>query len=286
MSRSFLALLLVALLIPPPSWAEDASSSGPPSAPEGFVWKVLPEYSDEFDGTELSLDKWKPNMSSSWKGREPSHFSTENVSVSDGNLVLRTTSRVDDVSTVANPEKDVWINAACVSSRKKTAFYGYYEARVKASELSTTSSFWFQGSKTEIDVAEQVGASSKETGSEPIMMMATHYFPHGFADDKSTSHRWTMPTKSAEGFHTYGIWWKDANTVWFYHDGVKTAEVRPAGDFTEPMYMYFDTEVFLWEGLPLIESLKDPAKNAMRVDWVRAWTLEKTPEASAVQPTP
>jgi hypothetical protein len=39
------------------------------------------------------------------------------------------------------------------------------------------------------------------------------------------------------------------------------------------MYLFFDTEVFTWNGLPSVAALKDPAKNRMSVDWVRAWKL-------------
>jgi hypothetical protein len=37
------------------------------------------------------------------------------------------------------------------------------------------------------------------------------------------------------------------------------------------MYLFFDTEVFTWYGLPTVASLKDPNLNTMLVDWVRAW---------------
>ena len=61
----------------------------------------------------------------------------------------------------------------------------------------------------------------------------------------------------------------------FYLDGKQVAEVKTGGSFGEPMYLFFDTEVFTWEGLPTVESLRDSRRNAMSVDWVRAWTSEK-----------
>jgi hypothetical protein len=69
------------------------------------------------------------------------------------------------------------------------------------------------------------------------------------------------------------MWWRDAETVWMYHDGQKVAEIEFGGPFEEPMYLFFDAEVFTWEGLPTIESLRDPELNVMQVDWVRAWEL-------------
>ena len=78
---------------------------------------------------------------------------------------------------------------------------------------------------------------------------------------------------AADGYHTYGVWWRDKNAVWFFHDGQKVAEVAPGGDFAETMYLFFDTEVFTWYGLPTVASLKDASLDTMLVDWVRAWTL-------------
>jgi len=251
---------------------------GIPDAPEGYEWKQIPEYTDEFNGAELDPTKWLPTFPT-WKGREPSQFSKENVSVGDGMLRLRSTSRVESLEGITNPEKDVWVDAACVSSKKRTVSYGYYETRMKASRLAMTSSFWMQGRYSEIDVVEQVGGSVKQPEQASRMLMNTHFFPNGFDTKIETPQQWKMPVESAADFHVYGVWWKDKNTVWFYHNGVKVAEVKPGGDFTESMTMYFDTEVFLWEGLPTIESLKDPTKNTMLVDWVRGWRLEKMPEA-------
>lgn len=59
----------------------------------------------------------------------------------------------------------------------------------------------------------------------------------------------------------------------FYHDGVKVAEVATGGPFDERQFMFFDTEVFTGHGWPTRDSLLDPTKNTMLVDWVRAWKL-------------
>ena len=82
-----------------------------------------------------------------------------------------------------------------------------------------------------------------------------------------------MPSGSADEYHVYGVWWKDEDTIWFYHNGERVAKIKTGGPFDEPMYMFFDTEVFVWEGLPDVASLKDPARNTMTVDWVRGWRL-------------
>ena len=272
------ALWAVVLGLMPGFPAHAADAIAPkllPAAPAGYQWQTVPELSDEFDGKELDAAKWLPYQPY-WQGREPSRFEPKNVMVSGGNLLLRSTPKVADLAEVKNPEADVWVNSACVSSKQAVASYGYYETRMNASRLSMTSSFWFQGKYSEIDVVEQLGASVKNPELDRFMMMNTHYFKPSWDEDKATPQRWKMPGGAADEFHVYGVWWKDKDTVWLYHNGDRVAELKTGGGFLEPMYMFFDTEVFIWDGLPTLESLKDPARNTMRVDWVRAWKLVKT----------
>ena len=243
-----------------------------PEPPEGYRWEAIPELTDEFDGDALDTSKWL-DYHPYWGGREPSQHDPTNVNVRDGLLHLKSTTDIDDISEIADPEQDVWVRAACVTSRKPIASYGYYEARMKASALSMTSSFWFQGEYSEIDVVEQLGTPKVKPSRSTWMLMNTHYYPDGWDNDKKTPRTWQMPSGSADEYHTYGVWWKDDNTIWFYHNGERVAQVKPGGDFDEPMYMFFDTEVFVWEGLPDVASLKDSARNTMTVDWVRGWRL-------------
>jgi beta-glucanase (GH16 family) len=255
-----------------PAGARAESDVSPPAAPDGLRWRALADLSDEFDGTALDDSKWLPYLTY-WKGRPPSQFEPKNVSVSNGTLKLRSTAMVDSLAEVKDPEKDIWVASACVSSKKPTASFGYYEARIKASRLSMTSSFWFQGKYSEIDVVEQLGDPLKNPDDRNFMLMNTHSFKGGWDKDEATPARWKMPSGAADGFHVYGVWWKDKDTIWFYHDGKKTAEVKTRCEFLEPMFLFFDTEVFTWSGLPGIESLKDPKRNTMEVDWVRSWKL-------------
>ncbi len=206
-----------------------------------------------------------------WQGREPSRFDPNNVAVRDGILYLKSTALIGDMASVANPEKDIWVAAACVSSLGPSGGYGYYEARIKASALSMTSSFWLQGRFSEIDIVEQIGRPAKQPERGNLMLMNTHYFKGGWKQDRATPRQWRMPSGAADAWHVYGVWWKGPDEMVFYHDGVKVAEVEPGGAFTETMYLFFDTEIFTWEGLPDLESLNDPRRNTMQVDWVRVW---------------
>lgn len=252
-----------------------------PPLPAGSRWEPISAISDEFNAKALDTSKWQP-IHPYWSGRPPSRFDPANVSVSGGNLRLAATTDVTDLSEVEDPMKDEWVKASCVTSLKRLAISGaYYECRFKASKLSMTSSFWLQGGGGEIDIVEQLGAPLKNPDQAKRMLMNTHLFKNvdGKKTDSATPAHFTMPVGSADTYHTYGVWWRDKNHAWFYYNGERVAEIKFAGPFKDPMFMFLDTEVFTWAGLPDIKSLNDPSKNTMLVDWVRSWKM--VPETQA-----
>ncbi|MFC1763302.1 hypothetical protein ACFL6U_14640 [Planctomycetota bacterium] len=248
--------------------------------PVVLTWELVPELTDEFD--QFDALKWH-NYHPGWDGRDPSQFSTENVLIQDGKLGLRSTSRVRDLSQVKDPNRDIWVNAAAVSSIQKSAQPGYYyETRIKASDLSMTSSFWFRmGHFSEIDVIENIGRPSNPAKAHfaTQMKMNTHLYRENPAI--STPKDYEMGKNSRDHFITFGLWWKDPNELRFYCNDKLVNTVYPAKPFDESLHMIFDTEVFTWVGLPSIAALDDPARNTMWVDWVRTWR----PVAQAVPTT-
>ena len=250
-----------------------------PIAPPEKQWIPVEELTDEFDGSVLDETKWI-DYHPYWSGRAPSVFKKENVSVSDGFLKLK--------STVANYEQQGnWVNASCVSSKTKAMKPGYYsEARIKCPTLSMTGAYWFQGSYSEIDVIENFGAPTAPSyaGHETHMKTNLHYYKDGWENDISTPWESDILEPACDmDFFTYGVWWKDAETVIFYLDGKEVHTSKTGGPFNENMYMFFDMETFTWGiGLPTIESLDDSTKNMQYVDWVRTYKMEYKPESIPV----
>ncbi|WP_299552423.1 family 16 glycosylhydrolase [Seonamhaeicola sp.] len=245
-----------------------AQTSKLPKPPKGKKWVKIETISDEFNGDQLDSKKWIP-YHPYWTGRNSTH-TPSNVSVKDGNLRLKSTLRKG--ATEVNAET---VTAACVTSKKRSCRYGYYEAKIKCSNISMTSAFWFQGKYSEIDVIENLGAPSKpeRTGVKDTMMINTHYFKKGWDNDLNTPLKYKMPVPAGSTYHVYAVWWKDANTCIFYLNGEQVYEVALRGPFKEKQYLFFDTEVFTWQGWPTKESLLDDSKNTMLVDWVRGWQL-------------
>ena len=277
MKRVFLFLILLIRAV--------NSEAQPLKAPDGFRWEVVEELTDEFNGDTLDTTKWN-DYHPHWAGRPPSNFKKGNAFVENGNLLLRSGIRRDP-STVADPNKDVWVDAAVCVSKDWSAKPGYYyEARIKASDLSMSSSFWFRvGKFSEIDVIEHIGHPSNPISKTLGKDLAYQYHSNAFHYSggktiKVNECEWFMPNRGRDEYHVYGMWWKDPNTLLMYHNGTLVMTLEPPTPFNENLKMIFDTETFPdyygpWgrPGLPLVENLKDYSKNTMYVDWVRTYKL-------------
>lgn len=260
-------IVIIAILVSG-NFVKAQDESQLPLPPEGKKWVKVVSVSDEFNGTQLDTSKWMPRHPY-WEGRNSKHTES-NVSVEDGKLRLISTLR--EGATDVNPKT---ITAACVTSNAPDCHYGYYETRIKCSNISMTSAFWFQGKYSEIDVIENIGKATNPESKwiEHTMMINTHYFKKGWKKDRATPVNWEMPGYVGSEYHVYGMWWKNKRTCSFYCNGNKVADIRFKGPFEERQYMFFDTEVFTWHGWPTRESLLDSSKNTMLIDWVRAWQL-------------
>ena len=297
MKNFFFALALV---------SAGGAISQTPTPPNGKKWVTVDALTDEFTGNSINSDKWF-DYHDNWKGRPPSAFKKGNAFVENGKLLLRSTMRRDP-STVNNPFKDVWVDAAACVSKENTAKPGYYyEARIKASSLSMTSSFWFRvGKFSEIDVIEHIGNPSRQSRQDDLpyqFHVNTHYNgKHKGLKPKHNS--WKMPTRGRDDFNIYGFWWKNPKLLIFYFNGKEIMRLEPRVPFDENLKMVFDTEVFPFAqagvaniGLPLPKNLKNNNMNTMYVDWVRTYELKDgiatpttpttpTPEEGSVNPIP
>jgi hypothetical protein len=75
----------------------------------------VPQLTDEFNGKGVDTKKW-PTHNPYWNSREPSRFEPDNVSVAGGRLRLRSDTLLTDLSTLKDPEKNVWVRSAYLAS--------------------------------------------------------------------------------------------------------------------------------------------------------------------------
>lgn len=234
-------------------------------------WEKIDLLSDEFDGSTLDVTKWL-NDHPYWTGRMPSQFNKDNVSVGGGYLKINTT--LADPAHEGSSTKH-WIWTGCVTSKSEMCYYGYYEARLKACNLSMSNAFWLQSQKDiiEIDVTESIGNSKLVPKDSKTMNINTHDTRNGgWENDIETRIQVELPDgkKSSDDFFVYGVLWEPTRIV-FYLNNKKVGEVNPKL-FDKKMFLFFDVEAFAWQGFPSVADLQNGMLDkTMYVDYVRSY---------------
>jgi beta-glucanase (GH16 family) len=247
-----------------------ARAEDPPCPLDFGEWKLIPTFSDEFNGDALDATLWN-NYYPGWNGRQPGYFSRDNVEVKDGCLHLWAKKEPDFPSY---PSGYHTYTTAAVQSKTKVK-YGYFEIRCRPMESQASSAFWFTDNNstswTEIDVFEIAG---KGGGVDYKYHMNVHVFKKpGSTTHTQSQTVWTAPFRLAADFHVYGFYWSATELIW-YVDG---QQVRKSAntDWIYPLTMNFDSETFPdWFGLPKDEHLP----SVFSIDYVHSW--ERTDEAT------
>ena len=201
----------------------------PVSHPDS-TWSVNSSYSDEFNTGQLDTDKWNHDVADwgtwSW---EP-----ENAYVTDTALTLRMIQK-----THQRGGEDYYFTSGIVKNEKKIT-YGYYEARIKASEKGqgTCPAFWIF-SKGEPTPTEEGGVKYCEIDAieifqkpydEQRLEMNLHtriiengqltWIRPGQGDTELTANTWLAPWDPRDEYHTYGVW-NRLDSIFWYVDGVQ-----------------------------------------------------------------
>lgn len=261
--------------------------AAPPSAPEGYHWVQEERVSDEFNGTARDTNK-ELDYFPSWQGRPPAKCVPSGVAVANGCLELR-------AGTLPEPEGKFTVAGAAVRSRHQEGRFGYYEARMKASQSSMSATVWLSGGRQrvgngsvsqEINITETIGSPYPEPAWSKdwnrFMNSNTHVnlWAGGTMTNYSVGDRAALNPLAGDVYHSYAAWWGDANTVRYYLDNECKFTIHPetsvsAMPFSRPMHVTMVTETCDWEKPPTLEALTNSATNTVRCDWVRAYVLRK-----------
>ncbi|MCR5077168.1 MAG: family 16 glycosylhydrolase [Prevotella sp.] len=299
--------LLLAAAIPLNSLAQATET-----VPEGYklVWQ------DDFNGSALDEKAWNIEVNGDGGGNQEMQFyRRDNVSVTDGNLVL--TARREDYSGKK-------FTSGRINSRNKAAFkHGIMQARVKIPKTANGlwPAYWMMGNDYaqsgwprcgEMDILEMGHFNGINNGTQDRYFAGTlHYGKSASNEDhQQYSMDFTAPAENPvenDEYHIFTVEW-DGNNLNMYYDleGYKAAQKRRARYFTQGITAseevnspgkYFQKPFFFIFNLAVggsftniynpnaITALPNPGDEAkMLVDWVRVYQAEDDADAQYLTP--
>ncbi|GAA3413431.1 S-layer homology domain-containing protein [Paenibacillus hodogayensis] len=224
--------------------------AGPPTDSN---WEL--SFQDEFDGTDLDWNVWKPQngfpghiLSSRWK---------ENAVVEEGllKLVTKKEQRGGADWTTAS----VWV--------KSTVFeqtYGYWEAKYRYAAATGLNQSWWMIDGADPGAANSLFEIDINEGHYPNRInMNLHTYIDGVRKQNQILYR-SEDDLSAD-FHTYGLEWNEQELI-YYLDGKEIGR-RPVANANLPVYPILSTALLNGAG-PITDALDG---KSMDVDYVRVY---------------
>lgn len=258
---------------PSVSWIDEATPANvlPANGLIGDDWQLA--FSDEFNDGAVNFNKW--TILDQHRGAVAKHginnwyFKLENVSESDGNLILKNTKVGNDVMYCAS------IN----SNKKYFMKYGYTEARVKIADTNAgaLTAFWLQSNTmgnidgtgndgAEIDIFESAYVTDE-------VITTIHIDGYAAPDHQEKNYRYVTPGLF-DGYHIWGCLW-DENSVKIYYDGKLTAEYDGIWVPQVEEFLYLSTVATFGETAYFKERQPDSWLSEACFDYVRVWTKGK-----------
>jgi len=272
-------------------------------------WILNTNVSDEFSGTQFDETKWliqgrNGEYKSNFRGRPPSQFSTENVRLEDGKLMLETRWEPDyNFSPATNAQGEVYENLTTAAVITKNEFlYGFIEIKSKAADAEVTSSLWATGSNTELDFFEMFGDHREDPikfWKDKELWWSIHDWTSAGNGKTTYTEHHNLGFRVADDFHVYGFDWSEYG-IKIFIDGVLFKDVprsvinayddvsnNGGGNgsnenyvITHPIKLWIDQETFPWHGVPdskedlelnSPEEKKDDGVVDFEVEYIRVW---------------
>ncbi|SHJ85554.1 Glycosyl hydrolases family 16 [Maribacter aquivivus] len=208
-------------------------------------WKLIKKYSDEFEGNNLNYSRWYPN-NPKWKGRPPTYFHESNVSLKNGELVIK----VNQHGAEKLPNE--FTHSTGFIKSKTKFLYGYFEAEAKLMDTPWVSGFWMTNVDkdwwTEIDICEN--APGVENNRHDLNSNI-HVFksPKEHGDVKkhfSRTKKYFFPEELQKDYHVWGLEWTK-EYIRFYIDGILFREAKNT-HWHQPLEVNFNCESNKWFG--------------------------------------
>ena len=228
-------------------------------------WTLI--FDDEFNESTLDQTKWNVKNEASSANHELEYYVADDVSVSDGKLVLKTEKRSYGGQEYTSAKLDTF--------GKFSFTYGKVEIRAKEpqSGQGIWPALWLQGNDCNPHVCNWPGPGANEIDileqiNEPrTVYMTPHAGPKHDVSLSLPSCRYTGPDYSAD-YHVFSILWTQGGKITWYIDGKQRCQVKLPGYFDTPMYISINTAVGGWAGNP---NSSTPFPQYQFIDYVRVY---------------
>ncbi len=236
-------------------------------------------WSDEFDGTELDLTKWEPQIGDGcaegicgWGNNELQYYQAENAVVSNGTLKI-----------IAKKERVK--NKAYTSARIRTKgladfTFGRFEARIKLLTgqglwpafwmLSTNEPYGGWPQSGEIDIMEMLG-------QEPEKAFGTIHYGDPYPNNQFQGTDFVLYNQTYDqDFHEFAVEWEPGVIRWYVDDNLyQTLTSNDVAPYNWPFdagnQMHFLLNVAVGGNLPGSPDNSTPFPSQMEVDYVRVY---------------
>lgn len=248
----------------------------PPEAPAGKVWVLTLD--DEFDGTALNSNNW--SVGYGW-GRTRSgteeYIHEDAVAVENGLLKLKVLLNSSQVRSGAVNSKNKFVQR-----------FGCWEASIHYMNApGTLQAFWFKSNSEdwppECDISEFAPYGNSTWGwGKKQYHHNLFYKTNGAGATLSLDQKYNSSTDLTQEFHTYCVWWDEAQ-LRYYLDGqlvttMNRQDIMNAFNANgEEMYTMLSVHVEYdsnssddWFG----KAAASTWGKTMEIDWVRVWALD------------
>jgi beta-glucanase (GH16 family) len=226
-------------------------------------------FDDEFNETSIDQTRWHVTNRADHSNQGLEYYLPGNVSVSDGQLVLK---------SERGPYGGQPYTSAEISTSWRFSFtYGKVEIRAReprsgkgiwpalwmiGDDCNDYFCYWPTGGANEVDIVEQV--------NEPYTLrMNAHYGIKRGVDIGSHACIYRNSTDYSADFHIYTFTWQPGGILTWSVDGVQRCQRKAPGYFNTPMHIVISTAVGGgWPGNP---DASTPFPQYQSIDYVRVY---------------
>lgn len=240
----------------------EAGAAPGPSIPQPVgvagTWSL--RFSDEFEGTQLDLTKWRPNwlagndtdITKPVNSAEVACYDPRQLAVAGGVLTINAAQR----PCVDNAGRSYQYASGLIESHDRFDFtYGYLETRMYipagAPVAPNWPAFWANGA-----------GDWPSTGELDVMELLQGDACYHFHSDTTAAGGCPKLTQ-VSGWHTFGALWKPG-VVTFFYDGSEVGRLA-SGITDSPMYLVTNLAIAPKPGAPIV------VPSSVQVDYVRVW---------------